>query len=107
MIHNVENSLQERGSIPYLKLVCFVFFSYLSISQTVCPLAAFSVQVESAGRGGLHRLCFVAFRLTVRKLWISELFLVLINPKNTLIFILVVARAHGIGQTSLIEIPMV
>jgi len=56
------------------------------------PPIAFLVPLESSCHGGVNGLGFVVFQLTVRKLWIFELFLVLKKfKKNTFTIIIDVA----------------
>ena len=52
------------GQLGVKEGVClFVLFCYVEISQTVHPPAAFLVSSESSRRGGVHKVCFVAFGL--------------------------------------------
>jgi len=65
---------------PYLELGClFCFVCYVQISQTMHPPVALFLLSEWPQRGGVHKLGFMVFWFTMKKLWICELFLVLKN----------------------------
>jgi len=56
-------------------LILFCFACYNEIFRTVDPPTVFLVLSESPLRGGVHKLCFMAFRLAAEKISIFEVFM--------------------------------